>query len=154
MSKGLGGKIGCRDKNYRNYVEKTPFHKRFSCSKKNLNASRPSEHTPVRGKKCQNDAFRGQSCIFNHRTLLTSEQMTKKKERAPLPIFVPSCTGRIHSRLLTFQIKLDSLEFYTALRHRTPKRRVKPRRKREGFNRVFFCRERLVLTLFAFRASH
>ena len=25
-----------------------------SCLKKNLNAPRPSEHPPVRGKKCQN----------------------------------------------------------------------------------------------------
>ena len=26
----------------------------FACLKKNLNAPRPSEHPPVRGKKCQN----------------------------------------------------------------------------------------------------
>ena len=36
----------------------------FCCLKKNLNAPRPSEHPPVRGKKCQNVIWVGSIALF------------------------------------------------------------------------------------------
>ena len=54
MSKRLGGIIGCEDKSciVQFFIITVSLSSSLICLKKNLNAPKPSEHPPVRGKKC------------------------------------------------------------------------------------------------------
>ena len=81
MSKRLGGIIGCKYKTSSWYLNGFPDG---SCLKKNLNASGPSEHPSVRGKKMWDHRLQKQNLfmafkpvvdvVFTLKTVRTSIQ--------------------------------------------------------------------------------